>query len=394
MPARNRTAKKKHQINVLVLFFFCYDFPMTRSFTENDVIPPELRRGRGARSRESGRFEKEKRERMDDGWGNLEQEQENVRTYLIPDKSKSVISRNNSPDIPFRQSINPYRGCEHGCIYCYARPSHTYLGFSAGLDFESRLMVKYDAAKVLEQEFRHKNYKPQVIALGSNTDIYQPVEKKLRITRQVLKVFDKFSHPLGIVTKSALVTRDIDILKRLARKRLIRIFISVTTLDYRLARAMEPRASTPQKRLDAIRDLSRAGIPVGVMVAPIVPSLTDHEMENILAAAHDAGARHAGYVMLRLPLEIKKLFREWLEEETPDRAHRILHHLQDMHGGKDYNPEFGHRMRGSGPYADLIAQRFKKSCFRLGLNQKRAGDDLTLDLFQVPLDDGNQISLF
>ncbi|WP_417317358.1 PA0069 family radical SAM protein [Emcibacter sp.] len=367
---------------------------MTRPFTENDVIPPDHRRGRGARSRESGRFENQKRERMDDGWNNLEMDEEQTRTFLIPDKSKTVISRNNSPDIPFRQGLNPYRGCEHGCIYCYARPSHTYLGFSAGLDFESRLMVKYDAAKVLEQEFRHRNYKPEIIALGSNTDVYQPIEKKLRITRHILKTFDKFSHPLGIVTKSALISRDIDILKRLARKRLVRVFISVTTLDYRLARAMEPRASTPQRRLDTIRELSTAGIPVGVMVAPIVPSLTDHELENILAAAREAGARNAGYVMLRLPLEIKKLFREWLEEEAPDRAQRIIHHLQDMHGGKDYSPEFGRRMRGSGPYADLIAQRFKKSCFRLGLNQRTAEDELTLDMFQVPLDDGNQMSLF
>lgn len=394
MPARPAAAKKNNKINVLVLFFFCYDFTMTRQFTENDVIPPELRRGRGARSRESGRFETERRERMDDGWSNLEQEEETVRTFLIPDKSKKVISRNNSPDIPFHQSLNPYRGCEHGCIYCYARPSHTYLGFSAGLDFESRLMVKYGAARILEAEFRHKHYKPDVIALGSNTDVYQPIEKKLRITRQLLKVFDRFRHPLGIVTKSALITRDIDILKRLAEKKLVRVFISVTTLDYRLARAMEPRASTPQRRLDAICDLSRAGIPVGVMVAPVIPSLTDHELENILSAAHKAGARHAGYVMLRLPLEIKKLFREWLEEEAPGRADRIIHHLQDMHGGKDYNPEFGKRMRGQGPYADLIAQRFKKSCFRLGLNQKRPGEGLTTDLFRIPLDDGNQMSLF
>ncbi|MFC7049689.1 PA0069 family radical SAM protein [Emcibacter nanhaiensis] len=367
---------------------------MTRPFTENDIIPPEFRRGRGARSRETGRFEAQKRERIDDGWGSLEQEMEPVRTFLMPDKSKSVITRNTSPDIPFRQGLNPYRGCEHGCIYCYARPSHTYLGFSAGLDFETRLMVKYDAARVLEQEFRHKNYKPDLIVMGGNTDIYQPIEKKLKITRQLLKVFDRFNHPVGLITKSALVTRDIDILKRLARKRLVRVYISVTTLDYRLARNMEPRASTPQKRLDAIRDLAKAGIPVGVMAAPVIPSLTDHELENILAAARAAGARSAGYIMLRLPLEIKKLFREWLEEEAPDRARRIIHLLQEMHGGKDYSSSYSERMRGSGPYADLVAQRFKKCCFRLGLNQRTAEDELTLDLFQPPLDDGTQMSLF
>ncbi|WP_321393156.1 PA0069 family radical SAM protein [Emcibacter sp.] len=367
---------------------------MTRSFTENDIIPKEFRRGRGARSRESGRFEIQKRERVDDGWDSLENGTEPVRTYLMPDKSKTVISQNDSPDIPFRRGLNPYRGCEHGCIYCYARPSHTFLGFSAGLDFETRLMVKYDAARVLEQEFRHRNYRPELIVMGSNTDIYQPVEKKLRITRQLLKTFEKFNHPVGLITKSALVSRDIDILARLARKKLVRVYVSVTTLDYRLARAMEPRASAPQKRLDAIRDLSKAGIPVGVMAAPVIPSLTDHELENILAEAHAAGARSAGYIMLRLPLEIKKLFREWLEEEAPDRAKRILHLLQGMHGGKDYSPDYGKRMRGSGPYADLIAQRFRKSCFRLGLNQRSSEDDLKLDLFHVPLDDGNQMSLF
>ncbi|WP_138379615.1 PA0069 family radical SAM protein [Luteithermobacter gelatinilyticus] len=362
--------------------------------TENNWVRPEARRGRGARSADTGRFEKEQRIPLDDGWDSLDQDPEPVKTFLMADKSKKVIAHNTSPDIPFDQTVNPYRGCEHGCIYCYARPTHCYLGFSAGLDFETRLMVKYDAAERLEEELRHRRYHPAVIALGGNTDIYQPIERDLKITRQIIEVLKKFNHPFGVVTKSFLVTRDIDLLGEMASRNLVRVFLSITTLNHRLARRMEPRASTPERRLLAIRKLTEAGIPTGVMVAPVIPSLTDHEMENILAAAQEAGARSAGYVMLRLPHEIKQLFREWLEEEAPNRADRILHLLQSMHGGKDYKAQFGHRMKGAGPYAELIAQRFRKACRRLGLNPQKRDDRLRLDLFRVPLDDGKQMSLF
>lgn len=351
----------------------------------------ERRRGRGAQSNHTGRFEAERREAFDDGWDGLA-DLDVFKTEVRDEPARTIITRNDSPDISFDRSINPYRGCEHGCIYCYARPTHCYLGHSAGLDFETKLYAKPDAAKLLERELSNPRYVPETIALGTNTDPYQPIEQERRLTRSVLEVLERTQHPVGIVTKSALVVRDIDILERMARRGLAKVALSVTTLDRGLARTMEPRATTPAKRLEALRRLSEAGIPTAVMVAPIVPGLTDSETEAILAAAHDAGVREAGYVLLRLPLEIKDLFREWLRSEFPDRADRVLHLMQSMHGGRDYDSTFGLRQRGRGPYAEQIAQRFRLACRRLGLNEDRKS--LRRDLFTRPVLAGQQMPLF
>jgi DNA repair photolyase len=360
--------------------------------TENQrLVATELRRGRGALSNASGRFEHETRQATDDGWDSLSL-LDAFKTDVVEETAKSIITRNDSPDISFDRSINPYRGCEHGCVYCYARPSHCYLGHSAGLDFETKLYAKPNAAALLELELGKRIYKPETIALGSNTDPYQPIERTRAITRGILEVLAKTNHPVGIVTKSALVARDIDILAPMAAKGLAKVAISITTLDRHVARAMEPRAATPSKRLDAIRQLSAAGIPVTVMVAPVIPGLTDHEIEAILEAARDAGARDAGYVALRLPLEIKDLFREWLAEQFPDRADRVISLLRSMHGGKDYVAAFGHRQRGSGPYADQIAARFRLARQRLGLADERL--KLRTDLFRPPIARGEQLPLF
>ncbi len=349
------------------------------------------RRGRGALSNTSGRFETHARVSFDDGWVS-DEELPPLKTRVQEEQARTIITRNDSPDISFDRSINPYRGCEHGCIYCYARPSHCYLGHSAGIDFETQLYAKPDAAALLERELAAPGYKPATMALGTNTDPYQPIERERRITRSVLEVLDRASHPVGIVTKSALVVRDIDILKRMAQRGLAKVALSITTLDRHLARRMEPRASTPVRRLDAIRQLSEAGIPTAVMVAPVIPSLNDHEIESILSAAKTAGARQAGYVMLRLPLELKDLFREWLATEVPDRANRVLHLLQSMHGGKDYVAAFGTRGRGRGPYADQIAGRFHLALKRLALNEERVA--LRTDLFTPPVPSGGQLRLF
>jgi DNA repair photolyase len=354
------------------------------------VIDAERRHGRGARSNATGRFEKDVHEAFDDGWESLGQ-LEAFKTEVFEDTAKTIIARNDSPDISFEGSINPYRGCEHGCIYCYARPSHCYLGHSAGLDFETKLYAKSDAAALLEREFAKPGYRPTTIALGGNTDPYQPIERQRRITRSILEVMARTSHPLGIITKSALVTRDIDILQPMAAKGLAKVAVSITTLDRRVARAMEPRAATPSRRLETVRQLSQAGIPVTVMVAPIIPGLTDHEIEPILEAAREAGARDAGYVLLRLPLEIKTLFREWLAEEFPGRANRVISLLQSMHGGRDYTPEFGLRQRGKGPYATQIALRFRLAKQRLGLGGERGA--MRTDLFEPPGDRGKQLKL-
>ena len=350
-----------------------------------------MRRGRGARSNHAGRFEAESREDFDDGWEGLG-DLDVFKTEVQEETARTIITRNDSPDISFDRSINAYRGCEHGCVYCYARPTHCYLGHSAGLDFETKLYAKTNAAKLLEQELAHPHYEPKVIALGTNTDPYQPIEREYGITRSILEVLERTSHPVGIVTKSALVVRDIDILERMAARGLAKVALSVTTVDRRLARAMEPRAATAEKRLEAIGKLSDAGIPVGVMVAPIIPGLNDHEIESILEAAYAAGARKAGYVLLRLPLELKEIFREWLATEFPDRAQRVLSLLQSMHGGKDYVADFGLRQRGRGPYADQIAKRFRLALKRLGLNIDR--QDLRCDLFQAPVLAGQQMQLF
>ncbi len=355
------------------------------------AIDPERRRGRGACSNKTGRFEPETVGAFDDGWGSLAA-LDTFKTEVFEDSAKSIIARNDSPDISFDRSINPYRGCEHGCVYCYARPTHCYLGHSAGLDFETKLYAKTNAAELLEKELAHANYQPQTIALGANTDPYQPIERERRITRSILEVLAEARHPVGIVTKSALVARDIDILAPMAAKGLAKVAISITTLDRHVARAMEPRAATSSRRIETIRQLTAAGIPVTVMVAPVIPGLTDHELEAILETSRDAGARDAGYVLLRLPLEIKDLFREWLTQEFPDRARRVINLLRSMHGGGDYNSAFGQRQRGSGPYADQIAMRFKLARNRLNLDVERL--QLRTDLFKRPIVRGQQLPLF
>lgn len=354
------------------------------------VLRDEIRRGRGACSNGSGRFEHEQREVFDDGW-DCGDGLEPLRTEVRDEPARSIITRNDSPDISFEQSINPYRGCEHGCIYCYARPSHAYLGHSPGLDFETKLYAKSNAARLLEAELANPRYVPRTIALGSNTDPYQPIERERRITRQILEVLAAARHPVGIVTKSALVTRDIDILAAMARDGLVKVAISVTTLDRPLARAMEPRATSPPKRIEAMRLLADAGIPVAAMVAPIIPSLNDHEIEDILETARSAGAGEAGYVLLRLPLELKDLFREWLAETYTGRADRVISLMRSMHGGRDYVAEFGTRQRGTGPYAQQIGARFRLALKRLNLNQRRVA--LRTDLFVRPVARNGQLAL-
>ncbi len=364
--------------------------PARSAAAPESMVDENLRRGRGARSNHSGRFETERRTSFDDGWKGLA-DLEALRTEVFTEPARSIITRNQSPDISFDQSINPYRGCEHGCVYCYARPSHCYLGHSAGLDFETKLYAKTNAAELLEKELASKAYTPKVIALGTNTDPYQPIEREQRITRQILEVLERTGHPVGIVTKSSLVLRDVDILSRMASRGLAKVAISVTSLDRRIARAMEPRAVTPAKRIEAIRGLSEAGVPVAVMVAPIVPGLTDSEIERILETARNAGASEAGYVLLRLPLEIKDIFREWLASEFPDRADRVINLLRSMHGGQDYVAEFGRRQKGNGPYAEQIALRFRLALKRLALNERR--HTLRLDLFTRPVGKGQQMPL-
>ncbi len=339
-----------------------------------DPLPDRAGKGRGAVSNRTGRFETEVRQRVDDGWRYAGMEDDNApspRTRLHRDSAKSILSRNDSPDIPFDRSINPYRGCEHGCVYCFARPTHAYLGLSPGLDFETEIYQKPDAPDLLEATFRRPGYRPAVIALGANTDPYQPVERNTRLTRRILEVLWGFRHPVGIVTKSALVLRDLDLLKRMADRNLAYVCISITTLDRDLARRMEPRAPTPQRRLDAIGALSRAGVPVAVLSSPMIPALNDHEMDAILQAAAQAGAVCAGYTLLRLPLEIGGLFAEWLQEHRPDRASRVLNQIRAMRGGALYRAEFGSRMRGQGATADLLSRRFAAACRRYGLDGAR-----------------------
>ncbi|MEQ8824778.1 MAG: PA0069 family radical SAM protein [Filomicrobium sp.] len=354
-------------------------------------VGEERRRGRGARTNTSGRFERQSYEAFDDGW-EIEGDLPPFKTVVHTDNARSVITRNDSPDISFDQSINPYRGCEHGCIYCYARPTHCYLGHSAGLDFESQLYAKPDAAELLRKELARPGYRPRTIALGTNTDPYQPIEREQKITRGVLEVLEETKHPLGIVTKSVLIVRDIDILARMAKQGLVKVALSVTTLDRKLARSMEPRASTAAKRLEALRALGEAGVPTAVMVAPIIPGLNDHEIERILEAAANVGVQEAGYVMLRLPLEVKDLFREWLETDHPGKAKKVIKLVQSLHGGLDYRSEFGVRQRGSGPYADQIAARFRLAMKACGLNVHR--EQLRTDLFEKPVLKGGQMRLF
>lgn len=359
--------------------------------TPEDHAHPDARRGRGALSAVRSRYDTESRQKQDDGWDNLE-EADPIRTHLHDDATRSIIAWNKSPDISFDRSINPYRGCEHGCIYCFARPSHAYLGFSPGLDFETEIMVKRNAATLLRKELAAKNYRVAAMAMGTNTDPYQPVERDQRITRSVIEVLRETRHPLTIVTKNHLITRDIDILSDMAKLGLVKCYLSVTTLDRHLARVMEPRASTPGKRIEAIRMLNEAGIPCGVMTAPMIPAINDMEMERILEAAWEVGAREAGWVLLRLPFELKELWREWLQEHYPDRASKVMKLVQETRGGKDYEANFGQRQRGQGAYADLIAQRFALAIKRIGFNEKRL--PVRCDLFQPPPLDARQGSLF
>ncbi|KGF70990.1 radical SAM protein [Hoeflea sp. BAL378] len=347
-------------------------------------------RGRGAGLNMPGRYEIGAREVFDDGWNSLE-DLAPFKTEVQIEKPRTVITRNQSPDLSFDRSINPYRGCEHGCVYCFARPTHAYMGLSAGVDFEARLFAKPDAPRLLERELSRPGYKVQPIAIGTNTDPYQPVERQWRIMRQLLEVLEAAGHPVGIVTKSALVMRDIDILSRMASKGLARVALSVTTLDRKLARTMEPRAATPEKRLEAMRALSNAGIPVSVMAAPVIPGLNDHEIERILDSAKAAGADAAGYILLRLPIEVSPLFRDWLLRHYPDRYRHVMSLVRSMRGGKDYDAEFGTRMRGTGPYAWQISRRFDMAAKRLGLNHRKA--PLRIDQFVPPHGEGVQLSL-
>jgi DNA repair photolyase len=356
-------------------------------------IPNSVRKGRGAIGNATGRFESEQRVATDDGWGSADAEPLPLDTIYTKDTARSVITRNDSPDISFDRSINPYRGCEHGCIYCYARPSHAYLGLSPGLDFESRIFVKEDGPELLRAELAKPGYRCDVIALGANTDPYQPVERKLEITRRILLVLQEFRHPVGIVTKSALVQRDIDILAEMARERLASVAVSVTTLDRALARKMEPRAATPERRLETVAALANAGIPVTVMAAPMIPALNDHELERILEAAAERGARSAAYVLLRVPLEIKGLVEEWLDAHEPGKAKHVMSLLRETHGGKAYNSQWGTRMRGLGPYAEMLRLRFERTCRRLKLNERQRGWSLDTGKFRRPPQKGDQLSL-
>ena len=349
-------------------------------------------KGRGARSNDSGRYEADRREEFDDGWTDQDEAAAPLRTTLTPEHARTIIAKNTSPDVGFDRSINPYKGCEHGCIYCYARPSHAWMGLSPGLDFESRIFFKPDAARLLEQELAKPRYVCKRIHIGGNTDPYQPVERETLSTRSILQVMQRFHQPYSIITKSVLITRDADILGAMGREGLASAMISITTLDRGLARAMEPRASTPAKRLEAISRLADAGCPVGVGFAPVIPGLNDHEMEAILEAAQKAGATSAMYVTLRLPLEIKDLFREWLADARPERAARVMSLIRQTRGGKDYDADWAQRMKGTGPVAELIAARFKAAIKRYGLDTPRTPLDVTQ--FRVPPDMRPQLDLF
>jgi DNA repair photolyase len=349
-------------------------------------------KGRGARSNDSGRYEADRREEFDDGWTDQDEAAAPLRTTLSPEHARTIIAKNTIPDVGFDRSINPYKGCEHGCIYCYARPSHAWMGLSPGLDFESRIFFKPEAARLLEQELAKPRYVCKRIHIGGNTDPYQPVERETLSTRSILHVMQRFHQPFSIITKSVLITRDADILGSMGRDGLASAMISITTLDRGLARAMEPRASTPAKRLEAISRLADAGVPVGVGFAPVIPGLNDHELESILEAAQKAGATSAMYVTLRLPLEIKDLFREWLADARPERAARVMSLIRQTRGGKDYDADWAQRMKGTGPVAELIAVRFKAAIKRYGLDAPRTPLDMTR--FRVPPDMRPQLDLF
>ena len=347
--------------------------------------------GRAASSNHAGRFEALSRKRIDDGWAS-DEALPVLRTDVRVERPRKMITYNSSPDLPFDRSINPYRGCEHGCIYCFARPSHAYLGLSPGLDFETKLIARPDAPAVLARELAAKSYQVAPIAIGTNTDPYQPIDAKYEIMRDCLQVLSQANHPVAIVTKGSLIERDVDILGDMAKRGLVRVGISVTTLDARLSRLMEPRAPSPQRRLQMIRTLAGAGVPVRIMASPMIPALSDPELEQILRAGRDAGARTASWIMLRLPREVSPLMQEWLAQHYPDRAERIMERLREMHGGKEYDAAWHRRMRGEGPYAEMVAQRFKLAIKRLGLNE--AGKPMRCDLFRAPQYETAQMSLF
>jgi len=365
----------------------------TRSQQADWSVERDQARGRGALSNASGRFEKQYAEPFDDGW-DTDEKPETLKTETIVERPKTIITYNTSPDISFDRTINPYKGCEHGCIYCFARPNHAYRGLSPGLDFETKIFVKPSAASLLEKELSKKNYKPGRIMLAGDTDIYQPIEKELRITRSILEVLARYEHPVAMITKSALILRDLDLIAPMAAKGLVSVAVSFTTLDRKLARTMEPRCAAPHRRVETMRELAANGVPVTVMTAPIIPALNEPEMEQLLEAAADAGAKRAGYVLLRLPLEIAGLFTEWLEANYPDRAKRVMSLLRSMHNGEDYRSDWKVRQRGDGPYAQLIAARFKNATRRLGLNEVDV--KLRTDLFRPPPPSGGnaQMSLF
>lgn len=346
-------------------------------YSEYPVAPPAPHKGRGAVTNLQGRYEVDQREAFDDGWAPADSPEGEVppplRTQVFEERAKSILTRNQSPDIPFSISLNPYRGCEHGCIYCFARPTHAWLGLSPGLDFESRIYAKVNAPELLAREISKKSYVPEPIALGVNTDAWQPVERDLRLTRRVIEVLHGRHHPFAAITKSSLIERDLDLLAPMAERGQVMAAITITTLDAGIARTLEPRAASPARRLRTIRTLAQAGVPVGVSIAPVIPFVTEPDMERILEACAEAGATSASYIVLRLPWEVAPLFKDWLAAHFPDRAERVMNRVREMRGGKDYDSSFARRMKGEGPWADLLKQRFEKAVRRLGLNGRRRG---------------------
>lgn len=354
---------------------------------------PFPKKGRGAVSNEPGRFQETSRQAYDDGWGTLEETlSEKPKTQVFDDHSKSIVNQNQSPDIPFDLSINPYKGCEHGCIYCYARQTHAYLDLSPGLDFETKIFKKTGGVAHLETFFRRPNYQCQTICIGANTDPYQPIEREHRVTRSLLQVFLKYRHPVALITKSALILRDLDLLEPLAKLGLVKINLSITTLDPELSRKLEPRAAAPHRRLEVLAKLNECGIRTGVLAAPMIPALNDAELEAILQASAEAGVETGGYILLRLPHEVKDLFREWLQAHYPQRASHVMSLINQSRDGKDYRAEFGKRMRGKGAYASMLAKRYELALKRFGLKKHALG--LRTDLFHLPIRQGDQMPLF
>jgi DNA repair photolyase len=367
------------------------------------IAPLKAQKGRGALSNLAGRFETQTTEVIDDGWWQDGDSEQNslTKTHVTHEMAKTILTRNESPDLPFSVSLNPYRGCEHGCIYCFARPSHAYLGLSPGLDFETRLFAKLNAPELLRRELAASSYIPSSIALGVNTDAYQPCERKLQLTRKVIEVLHECKHPVGLITKSTLIERDIDLLADMASQQLAVAAVTITTLDHDISRTLEPRAASPKRRLETIRRLANARIPVSVSVAPIIPFITEQELEKVLTAAIEAGATSAGYTILRLPWEVNPLFQQWLEAHFPERAKRVMNRVRDMRGGKDYDAHFGSRMRGEGLWADMIRQRFEKTLLRLGIHRSARFSTLDTSVFRKPLSvpakhkmDDNQLDFF